>query len=263
MSWSKFLAKNRPFRTCIGTEYSYTGTWAEITLAVRDTIAQNSLTKEALKQCNLCWSSSASLPEHTRQYMKDLFEAWGAPDKFDDDLVKGDISEISFLTLRQLANSGKPVVQRPKKEALSSRTPGWDLVELFFVDKPWFILWEVKGTDEHPQSQSRSAAKQVISRCGPWLAKLSRLLEEELGAVYEDKQAEFAGKLHEFAFKRTEQFHIGVAVVVDDDKLPPRDFEMFDPREQELPPDRQWGVLVGVPSFRLVRQEVVKWMLPH
>ena len=97
MSWSKFLAKHRPFRPCIGTEYSYPGTGAEIPLAVRDTIAQNSLPKEALKQCNLCWSSAASLSEDTGQYMKDLFEARGAPDKFDDDLVKGNISEISWF----------------------------------------------------------------------------------------------------------------------------------------------------------------------
>ena len=263
MSWSNFQVKHRPLRTCTGIEYSYEGIWTEIPLIVRDALAENHLPQGVLMQCTSCWSSGTSLPLNTRQFLKDLFETWGAPDKFDDDLVKGDISELSFLNLRQLANSGKPVVQRPKKEALSSRAPGWDLVELFFVEKPWFILWEVKGTDEHPQSQSRNAAKQVINRCGPWLAKLSRLLEDELMSTYGDKQAEFAGKLHEFAFKRTEQFHVGVAVVVDDTKLPPQDFEMFDVQEQELPPERQWGVLVGIPSFKLVRQEVVKWMLPH
>lgn len=261
MTWNKFSGKERASNTCVSTEYTYTGVWHEIPLAVRDALAENNFPKEILKKCRMCWSSGNPLPTYVCQYLQDLFDAWGTLDRFDDNLVKGDVSEISFLRLRQLINSGKPVIQRPKREALSSRTAGWDLIEIFFNTDPWFVLWEVKGTDEHPESQSRSAARQVINRCGPWLAKLSKLLEDELVAVYGRSQAEFAGKLHEFYFKRGKEFHIGVAVVVDEKNLPSHDFEMFDPEDQESPSDRQWGVLIGIPNFPLVRQEVVKWML--
>ena len=43
--------------------------------------------------------------------------------------------------------------------------------------------------------------------------------------------------------------------------MPSPDFEMFDPTDQELPVDKQWGIIMGVPNYPLVRQEVVKWII--
>lgn len=263
MTWSEFSGKERPSQTCASSEYTYTGDWKAIPLVVRDALAENNFPKGIMEKCRECWASGSTLPTYVCQYLQDLFNSWVTEDGFDDDLVKGDISEISFCRLRELVNSGKPVVQRPKHEAISSRTAGWDYIEIFFDSEPWFILWEIKGTDEYPESQSRLAAKQVITRCGPWLAKLSRLLEDELLAKYGRTRAEFAGKLHEFYYKRGKEFHIGVAVVVDEKHLPNPDFEMFNPDDQECPPDRQWGVIMGMPNYPIIREEVVKWMLVH
>jgi hypothetical protein len=263
MVWNKFLEEKRTSQTCASTLYLFNGDWENIPLAVRDALAERNFTKEKLEKCQACWASGSPLPPFMVKYLGDVFDSWKTADGFDDDLVKGDVSEISFCTLRQVVNSGKPVIQRTKQEALSSRTAGWDLIEIFFDTDPWYILWEIKGTDKHPESQSRSAAKQVINRCGPWLAKLSKLLEAELAVTHGKTEAEFAGKLHDFFFKQGKEFNIGVAVVVDERYVPKPDFEMFEPQDQELTADRQWGVIMGMPNYLRIRQEVVKWMLVH
>lgn len=261
MVWSDFQPSSRSASTCSCTEFRFAGTWDQLPLAVRDALAETRFTTTMLSQSQGFWSAGQRPTEDVIGYMRDLFETWGDPNSPDDMQVKGDVSEVSFCRIRTQSYPGNNVVQRTKRETSSSRSPGWDVVELFLSQEPFFILWEVKGTDEHPERQSRSAARQVMTRSRAWLAMLAGLLEAELGSSHGKEAGRFGAKVHELAVKRDRAFHIGVAVVVDKEKLPPLQFEMFHPQDSELPPDQQWGVLVGVPDFKGVRRVVARWML--
>lgn len=261
MVWDKFVEKDRRSETCSSKQYEYPGRWDEVPPAVRDALARSRLTTSRRAEVANLWASGGSPTVDLRAYLADVFGAWGDLANLDEDVLKGDVAEISFSEHRRYVNRDTSVVQRAKRESMSSRTPGWDLVELFLVADPWFILWEVKGTDDHPQSQSRAAARQLHNRCGPWLAMLSGLLEEELGLSHGQAESEFGARLHELAYKRHKSFHMGVAVVVDQSQLPSPEWEMFNPQNLDLPPDQQWGVILGMPEFGLVRRRVAEWML--
>lgn len=261
MVWDKFNQTIRPSSSCSSSTFEFVGKWDDLPLAVRDDLAESKFTTSMFAECQSFWSSGVGPPAYAVQYMRDVFEGWGSPISPIDSHVMGDIAEASFSRIRSQNYTSGNVIQRAKREASSSSTPGWDLIELFLSNDPYFILWEVKGTDKRPEQQSRIAARQVVRRCSPWLAMLAGLLEEEVSRSHGVEAGQFAAKIHEFAYKRLEPFHLGVAVVTDEATIPTPSFEMFNPVDAELPQNKQWGVLIGVPSFQDLRREVVQWIL--
>ena len=54
------------------------------------------------------------------------------------------------------------------------------------------------------------------SRCGPWLAKLSKLLEDELKESKDLPLASFVGGMHAMMLKDEASYQIGIAVAADE-----------------------------------------------
>ena len=76
----------------------------------------------------------------------------------------------------------------------------------------------------------------------------------------QERAAKFGARVHEMAFMRDKAYHVGIAVVVDQKSLPDPTFEMFDHGNPDDERERKWGIVVGVPEFKSLRREVVKWI---
>ena len=260
-SWLGFTREDRPSFSCSRVDFLYQADFPSLVPAIGDLFAGERLTNAALGRFRAHVASGSGLTPLDRRFLADAFRSWLGANGVDadDDAVKGDIAETVFLRLRTTDTFGQPVRYRKKTEAISSKTAGWDVLEVFLTDEPWFILWEAKGTDEAVNTQAWHARRELNERNGPWLAKLSRLLEEEFLQSDGEEAAAFAATLHERAMKKDASYNVGIALVVDAQHFPADGWEVFG--AETMSSAKQWGTLVGLPEFPKLRERVRKWIL--